>query len=118
MRHVLKLTAAIFVLIVSGCGSPTSDIVGLWDADDGSQMEFLPNNTVIIKIGADRITGKYEILDEERISVTTTINFTTVTMIGTAHKGKVDGKSLNLLTMNFQGDTQDFAYQGQNKHIK
>jgi len=68
-RYQSWLLVVMVVLVASAVScSPRSALIGKWQAEDGSTMEFLRDGTVMTK-AMITITGKYSILDNMRIKV-------------------------------------------------
>jgi outer membrane biogenesis lipoprotein LolB len=72
-RHKARLgliALAVFLCIMSGCGSRSRDIVGKWRTSrDANAMvwEFSPNGAVLI--GSDK--GRYSFGDQNRVKIET-----------------------------------------------
>ncbi|MHB1354991.1 MAG: hypothetical protein ACYCZF_03330 [Anaerolineae bacterium] len=63
------LVAMVFILVTSvvSC-SPRTALLGKWQAEDGSSIEFLRDGTVMVKTLVT-VAGKYSFIDDTRIKI-------------------------------------------------
>jgi hypothetical protein len=79
------------VLLLVSCGQSASTMSGKWSGGDVS-MEFFKDNTCVLNIAHERLSGRWQILDDGRIKIDI------AGPLGTPQNtfGKVEGKTLTL----------------------
>jgi len=71
MRKVIFITLLLAtLLILVSCGGPEKAIIGSWQCDDGSTLQFLKDGTLIVDDGSGlTLSGTYSFQDKEHINV-------------------------------------------------
>ncbi len=65
-KGLIVFICLLLVLILFGCSSK-SNLVGVWQGEMGDSIEFLKDGTVIIVDQFFSASGKYSVLDDNRI---------------------------------------------------
>jgi len=71
MRKVILIALLLAtLLILVSCGGPEKAIIGNWQCDDGSKLQFLKGGTMVVDDGSGvTLVGAYSFPDKEHITV-------------------------------------------------
>ncbi len=84
---ILMISVAIIML---GCSSPTSKIIGNWsDLESEDSIEFFKDNTFSLKSGVMNFSGKWVDLDDGRIKIELSIMGISQTWMGNLESKKL-----------------------------
>ena len=71
MRKIILIALLLAtLLILVSCGGPEKAIIGSWQCDDGSKLQFLKDGTMVVDDGSGlTFAGTYSFPDKEHITV-------------------------------------------------